>query len=266
MVYDLVQVDAFTRQVFGGNSAAVVVLSEWPPEPLMQQMAMENNLSETVFVKQEQGTWSIRWFTPQTEVDLCGHATLAAAFVLFGDGHVDDRVLRLRSQSGELSVIREGECLFLDFPSRPGKPLTDLTPFEAATGCKPLAGFQARDTLLILETEADVLACEPDLQAVAALDTFAVIVSGPGTDSDFVSRFFAPAAGIPEDPVTGSAHCTLIPYWADRLAKSELHARQLSSRGGELFCRLVGERVQIGGYCAEYMRGRVSIPGKPGGQ
>ncbi len=273
MTFEMVQVDAFTQQVFGGNSAAVIVVEHWPPAPLMQQIAMENNLSETVFVMPDNDSWFIRWFTPQTEVDLCGHATLAAAHVLFKDGHVKGRRLNLQSQSGALAVDckakrnanREAICedsgddlLFLDFPSRPGTPIRNLEACEAAIGQKVVAGFQSRDTLLVLDSQAQVLDCRPDMQALAALDTFAVMVSAPGEDCDFVSRFFAPAAGIPEDPVTGSAHCTLIPYWAERLGKTDLHARQLSARGGELFCTLAGDRVRIGGYCVEYMRGRLS--------
>lgn len=259
-MFELVQVDAFTQQVFGGNSAAVIVVEDWPAVTLMQQIAMENNLSETTFIKREPAGWRIRWFTPQMEVDLCGHATLAAAYVLFKDGHVSESSVRLQSHSGELAVNRRGDLLFLDFPSRPGTELQNLEALEAAIGRKVVAGFQARDTLLILESRADVEQCRPDMSGIAALDTFAVMVSAPGGDCDFVSRFFAPGAGIPEDPVTGSAHCTLIPYWADRLGKNALHARQLSARGGELFCELVGDRVLIGGYCAEYMRGRLSVP------
>lgn len=259
MRLELIQVDAFTRHLFGGNSAAVVVLDDWLDPALMQQIAMENNLSETVFVKPESSGWSIRWFTPQIEVDLCGHATLAAAYVLFKDGYVATDHLRFFSQGGDLGVAREGERLFLDFPARPGRPLIDCSAFAAAVGQPVVAAYQARDTLLILESQAAVAACSPDFAAVAALDTFAVIVSAPGEACDFVSRFFAPAAGIPEDPVTGSAHCTLIPYWAERLAKQQLHARQLSARGGELFCRLQGERVSIGGNCVEYLRGRLDL-------
>ena len=259
MVLELVQVDAFTQQVFGGNSAAVVVLDDWLDSVLMQQIAMENNLSETVFVKPEGGSWGIRWFTPQVEVDLCGHATLAAAYVLFKDGYVDQGQVQFVSQSGALAVTQEEGLLHLDFPARPGLPLEDVSEFGAAIGQPVQAAYQARDTLLILASEAAVAACEPDLAAVAALDTFAVIVSAPGNNCDFVSRFFAPGAGIPEDPVTGSAHCTLIPYWAERLGKSHVHARQISARGGELYCRLNHDRVSIGGYCVEYLRGTLSL-------
>ncbi|MDX1692139.1 MAG: PhzF family phenazine biosynthesis protein [Ketobacteraceae bacterium] len=260
MSLELVQVDAFSRQLFGGNPAAVIVVDDWPDNGLMQNIAMENQLSETVFVKQEDAGWGIRWFTPDIEVDLCGHATLAAAYVLFQDARVSGDMIHFTSQSGPLSVQREADRLYLDFPSRPGTPLKALEGFANAIGQEVLAGFQSRDTLLILESQEQVEDCKPDMRALSLLDTFAVIISAPGRDCDFVSRFFAPGAGIDEDPVTGSAHCTLTPYWAERLNRTSLRARQLSRRGGELFCEYLGERVRIGGYCKEYMRGRIALP------
>ena len=255
---EIVQVDAFTRHVFGGNPAAVILVDEWPDAGLMQSIAMENQLSETVFVKPDGDHWGIRWFTPQVEVDLCGHATLAAAYVLFNDNHVQRDQVVFQSSSGALSVSRQGGRLYLDFPSRPGKPLACTEAFQEAIGTPVKTAFQARDSLLILENQAQVEACQPDMAALASMDTFAVIVSAPGDECDFVSRFFAPGAGIDEDPVTGSAHCTLIPYWAERLGKNTLEARQLSRRGGELFCEYHGDRVSIGGYCVEYMRGKIA--------
>ncbi|MCG8668683.1 MAG: PhzF family phenazine biosynthesis protein, partial [Pseudomonadales bacterium] len=203
--------------------------------------------------------WLIRWFTPQVEVDLCGHATLAAAYVLFKDGYEESSRINFKSNSETLSVMRENELLQLDFPSRPGVEIEKLDQFEQALGVEIEAGFQDRDSLLIIKDQTVLRALKPDFQAIEKLETFAIIASAPGDDCDFVSRFFAPGAGIPEDPVTGSAHCTLIPYWSNRLDKQELHARQLSSRGGELFCENKGERVIIGGYCYEYLRGKIFI-------
>lgn len=258
--FQLFQIDAFSREVFSGNPAAVIVLDQWLATDLMQQVAMENNLSETVFVCAVDGGFNIRWFTPQVEVDLCGHATLAAAYVLFKEQLAAGDRICFFSGSGPLSVTRDGELLALDFPSRPGVPLHDVAAFEEAIGASVTAAFQARDTLLILDSQQQVQGIKPDLVKLAALDTFAVIISAPGDDCDFVSRFFAPNAGINEDPVTGSAHCTLVPYWAKRLRKKQLHARQLSPRRGELFCREMGDRVSIGGYCCEYLRGTIFLP------
>lgn len=260
MELGLVQVDAFTQDIFGGNSAAVVVLDEWLSDELMQKIAAENNLSETVFVRRELQDFSLRWFTPEVEVDLCGHATLAAAYVLFKDNIAQTTQIEFESKSGPLFVARQGDRIFMDFPARAGVAVNDYGEIEDALGLEVREVFQARDTLVIVENQEQVRACRPDFAALAVLDTFAVIVSAPGEDCDFVSRFFAPAAGINEDPVTGSAHCTLIPYWAQRLQRNRLHARQLSKRGGELFCEDTGERVLIGGDCREYMRARIFIP------
>ena len=253
------QVDAFTNRLFGGNPAAVVLLDDWLPDAVLQAIAAENNLAETAFVIPRPDVVPLRWFTPAVEVDLCGHATLAAAHVLFRHRTPSAERLCFDTRSGKLVVTRIGETLSMDFPSRPGRPVMIGDDLVAALGARPREVHLARDLLAVFDTEAEVRAIRPDFAAMAALDAFAVIVSAPGDECDFVSRFFAPAAGIPEDPVTGSAHCTLIPYWAERLGKTELAARQISARGGELACRLNGDRVLIAGRAVEYLRGEISV-------
>jgi predicted PhzF superfamily epimerase YddE/YHI9 len=254
------QVDAFSGRVFGGNPAAVVLLEEWLPEATMQSIAAENNLAETAFVIPRPDVSPLRWFTPSIEVDLCGHATLGTAYVLFEHRFPSAARLTFSTASGDLAVEREGDLLHLDFPSRPGLPITITDELVAKLGVRPREVLAARDLLVVLDAEADVRAFRPDFPAIASLDAFALIVSAPGDAVDFVSRFFAPRAGVPEDPVTGSAHCTLIPYWAARLGRSTLSAQQLSARGGELVCELRGERVRIGGRVAPYLTGEIEVP------
>lgn len=255
----LYQVDAFTSSLFQGNPAAVVPLDSWPEDTLLQNIALENNLSETAFIVPDEQGYSLRWFTPSVEVDLCGHATLAAAWVVFNElGFPGERV-RFSSASGPLYVNREGHRLTMDFPARPGKPVIHLQPFEAALGMTLHTALQARDTLIVLDNARQVRSFTPDMAAIATLDTFAVMITAPGDDCDFVSRFFAPAKGVPEDPVTGSAHCTLVPYWAERLGKRELHARQVSPRGGELFCTLDGDRVRLSGEARCFLKGDILL-------
>ncbi|MGB1465560.1 MAG: PhzF family phenazine biosynthesis protein [Alcanivorax nanhaiticus] len=255
----LYQVDAFTSALFGGNPAAVVPLDCWLDDSLLQNIALENNLSETAFIVPDEQGYALRWFTPTVEVDLCGHATLAAAWVVFNAlGFPGERV-RFSSASGPLFVSREGSRLTLDFPARPGNPIVDLQPLEAALGVKIRTALQSRDTLVVLDNAEQVRHFQPDLQAIAQLDTFAVMITARGDDCDFVSRFFAPAKGVPEDPVTGSAHCTLVPFWAEQLGKATLHARQLSARGGELFCALNGDRVSLSGEARCYLKGELLL-------
>lgn len=245
------QVDAFTRTRFAGNPAAVCTLDRWLPDPLLQAIAAENAVPETAFLVPRGDGYHLRWFTPEVEVDLCGHATLAAAFVLFTRLHPDRRLLHFHSQSGPLSVTRDGDAYTLDFPSRPPVPKDIPAGLADALGCTPLAVLCARDYLLVLGSAAELRALRPDMRALAGLpDIFGVIVTadGHGEGVDFVSRYFAPAQGIPEDPVTGSAHCTLAPYWAARLGKRSLTARQLSRRGGDLRCTLADDRVHITGH------------------
>lgn len=260
MKLEMVQVDAFAKEVFQGNSAAVIILEDWLPGSLLQNIALENNLSETVYVKKEGNRFAIRWFTPTVEVSLCGHATLAAAYVLFKDALVNTETVEFVSQSGELSVQQEGDLLKLDFPATPAKRRPSMPGLEKALGVVPEDILQSRDTLVVLKDQQQVAALTPDFAQLAQLDTFGVIATAPGEDCDFVSRFFAPAQGINEDPVTGSAHCTLIPYWSQRLNQTVLHAKQISQRGGELFCEDMGERVSIAGYCCEFLRGTLTVP------
>lgn len=257
----LFHLDAFTDRPFSGNPAAVVPLDHWPTAAWMQAVAAENNLSETAFlVPDDSLDYRIRWFTPTTEVDLCGHATLAAAWVVFHRLDFAGERIRFASASGPLAVARDGDWLSMDFPSRPARPV------EPAPGLLPALGIpaavevlQARDTLVILEDENAVRGVAPDFAAIAGLDTFAVMVSAPGEDRDFVCRFFAPARGLNEDPVTGSAYCTLTPFWAERLGRATLTARQLSSRGGDIRCRLNDDRVAIAGRVVCYLEGKLRL-------
>lgn len=253
------QIDAFTDRLFGGNPAAVVVLERWLPDETLAAIAAENNLAETAFVILQEGTVPLRWFTPTVEMDLCGHATLAAADVLFRHYLPAADQLTFSTLSGNLVVTRDADALTMDFPSRPGTPVAVSEALVAALGARPREALLARDLLAVFDREADVRALRPDFARIAALDAFAVIVSAPGETVDFVSRFFAPGAGVPEDPVTGSAHCTLVPYWAARLGKSELRAKQVSARGGDLHCRLAGERVFMSGHAVEYLRGEIEV-------
>lgn len=254
------QIDTFTNRVFGGNPAAVVVLDRWLPDEVMQGIAAENNLAETAFVIPRKDVSLLRWFTPAVEVDLCGHATLAAGRVLLQYHYPWRQRVSFSTASGVLAVNRVGDSLSLDFPARPGAPLAVSEALAAALGARPREAFLARDLLAVFDTEAEVRALRPDFDRVAALDAFAVIVTAPGSDVDFVSRFFAPGAGIPEDPVTGSAHCTLVPYWAARLGRPKVTGRQVSSRVGELDCELQGDRVAIAGGAVEYLRGEIEVP------
>lgn len=259
--FPLYWVDAFTEKPFHGNPAAVVPLSAWPDDVLMQKIAFENGLAETAFfVRTGPDRFHLRWFTPALEVDLCGHATLAAAFTLFTQLNQTGDVITFDSRSGTLTVKRQpGNRFELDFPSRPAQAADNPGAFGAALGAQPEWVAQARDTLCLFPRAEDVLALQPDFAALAQFDTFAFIATAPGPDCDFVSRFFAPRAGINEDPVTGSAHCTLIPYWAQRLGKTTLHARQISARGGELFCELRGDRVGIAGHAVLYLHGAIEV-------
>ena len=256
----LFQVDAFANRPFTGNPAAVVVLEAWLPAAVMQAIALENNLAETAFILKEPDGWRIRWFTPELEIDLCGHATLASAFVVFHElGHPGETI-RFNSMSGVLEVARRGDQLVLDFPSRP--PVACETPVGLleALGLSARSVAKARDHFVVVDSETELAALAPDFQALDKVDCFGAIVTAPGDSVDFVSRFFTPAAGIPEDPVTGSAHCTLIPYWANRLGKTTLSARQISKRGGDLACELRGDRVAIGGCAVKVLEGEFLLP------
>lgn len=255
MPYPIYQIDAFTRQVFRGNPAAVCPLEAWLPDTTLQAIAAENNLAETAFFVAEGEGYALRWFTPTLEIDLCGHATLAAAHVLFTELAYPGSVVRFFSRSGELPVSRVGHRYVMDFPARPPVACAPPAALVQALGFSPLYTGRARDYLALLPSEEAVRALQPDLSAVARLDAIGLIVTAPGTEADFVSRFFAPQAGVPEDPVTGSAHSTLVPFWAGRLGRDHLHAQQLSARGGDLYCVHRGDRTQIGGEAVTYLRG-----------
>jgi PhzF family phenazine biosynthesis protein len=259
MKLPLYQIDAFTSQMFGGNPAAVVLLDDWLPNHLLTAIAAENNLAETAFVVPRGEVMPLRWFTPTVEVDLCGHATLAAAHVLFRYSLPSAKRLTFSTRSGNLIVTRDGEVLSMDFPSRPGKPIEITDTLISALGVRPSEVYMARDLLAIFDSESQIRDFQPDLQGIASLDAFAVIVSAAGDAVDYVYRFFAPRQGIPEDPVTGSANCTLVPYWATRLGKSEFIAKQLSARRGDLRCTLRGDRVLMAGHAVEYLRGEITV-------
>ena len=254
-------VDAFTGDLFRGNPAGVCLLTEWPDDALLQAIAHENRLSETAFVVGSGNSYELRWFTPVAEVDLCGHATLAASYVLYNFTGCSPGSLVFQSQSGTLTVNREHDMYFLDFPSRKGKEIPCPALLSEALGRMPDAVYSDRDIMAIFTNPEDIVALKPDFSQLRKLDALGCIVTAPGMDEDFVSRFFAPSVGINEDPVTGSAHCTLIPYWAERLGKNELFARQVSSRGGELICKNQGDRVQIGGKATLYLAGTLHLPG-----
>lgn len=257
------QVDAFTARPFGGNPAAVVPLESWLDDGLMRRIAAENNLSETAFfVARDDGGFDIRWFTPTVEAELCGHATLASAWVLFHRLDHAGSEIRFHSRGGDLNVSRtpDNDRLMMDFPAWSYEE-ADIGDVAGAIGIAPSAVFRSEKNLAIVESADQVRNLTPDLSKIAALEKGRLIVSAPGVagDCDFVSRFFAPAAGIPEDPVTGSAHCVLTPYWASRLGKTSLHARQVSARGGEIWCTLDGDRVSLLGYAAPYLEGTITV-------
>jgi len=252
------QVDAFTSRLFGGNPAAVVLLDAWLPDAVMQNIALENNLSETAFVIPREGVSELRWFTPTMEVDLCGHATLAAGHVLFHHRYPSLNQIEFKSRSGILGVRRDGDMLSLDFPSLASKAVT-VPGVNAALGLEPRETRMSNSLLAVFENEDEIRAIRPVFDRIAALGAWMVIATAPGRDVDYVFRVFAPGAGIPEDPATGSAQCTLVPYWAERLEKLQFTSRQLSARVGEFQCELKGNRVSISGSAVEYLRGEIDV-------
>jgi PhzF family phenazine biosynthesis protein len=254
-------VDAFTNQVFAGNPAGVVPLESWPEDHLLQRIAFENGLSETAFfVRTGPARFQLRWFTPAVEVDLCGHATLATAFVIFDQLGFDGPEIAFDSLSGPLRVARRGALLELDFPAQPAQPAAPDAALARALGVSPLLTFRTQTRwLAVYATAPEIAALKPDHTLLAKILPGRITITAQGDDCDFVSRTFVPDAGIPEDPVTGSAHCTLVPYWAGRLRKTKFHARQVSARGGELWCELAGERVKIAGHAVLYMHGEINV-------
>ncbi len=258
-MYTLYQVDAFTDKPFGGNPAAVTPLLQWLPDEVMQALANENNLSETAFFVPVDHGFALRWFTPEVEVDLCGHATLAAAHVLFAHLGYTEPVIHFHTRSGLLAVERSAQGYVMDFPADEIRPIATPALLEQALGAPVLETWQGRsDLMAVLADVGAVRQLKPDMLALAALGGRGVIATAPGAaDADFVSRCFFPNAGVPEDPVTGSAHTTMTPYWAKRLGKPKLQARQLSARGGVLGCTLAGERVRLEGQAVTYLVGAI---------
>ena len=254
------QVDAFTDKAFAGNPAAVVPLSSWPDDSFLQAIAEENNLSETAFFVSSKKGFKLRWFTPAKEVDLCGHATLATAHVIFEILGYSKQVITFETRSGELFVEREGKSLKMNFPACPPTLIECSETLAKGLGQHPIEVLVADDYLAVFDSEATVRALTPNQSLLGQLNLRGVIVTAPGTDVDFVSRFFIPGAALPEDPVTGSTHCMLAPYWAEKLGKTKFKARQLSKRGGELSVELSGERVLIGGTACLFSRGTVYLP------
>ena len=254
------QVDAFAARLFSGNPAAVCPLESWEPDALLQAIAMENNLSETAFLVRRGADYEIRWMTPTNEVDLCGHATLGAAYVVATWLEPGRAQIRFESKSGPLEVIRDGELFALDFPANKPEPVDLIEPVAEALRARPRETLQSMDVMAVFESEAEVLALAPDMPKVAALGGRGLIVTAPGGDCDVVSRFFAPSEGVPEDPVCGSAHTEMTPYWAARLGKQRMVAHQVSQRGGELMVEDRGARVTIAGQVVPYLEGTIRIP------
>lgn len=253
------QVDAFATRVFEGNPAAVCPLDDWLNDEVLQAIAEENNLSETAFfVPTEQGFY-LRWFTPVAEVDLCGHATLATAHILFNRLGYPKQTITFETRSGALTVERQGELLTMNFPALPPRPCASPDALSEGLGQRPVEVLAADDYLAVFDSEATVRALSPDFTKLRRLNLRGVIATAPGQDVDFVSRFFAPKFGIPEDPVTGSAHCELTPYWAAKLKRDSLKARQVSKRGGQVLCRLDGQRVILGGRATTFMEAVIDI-------
>lgn len=259
MKIPIYQIDAFSNRVFAGNPAGVCPIEEWLEDSVLQAIAQENNLSETAFFVPEENGYHIRWFTPVAEVDLCGHATLATAFVIFNYLEPSLREVNFSSRSGKLTVVRENELLSMDFPSQP--PLPCEAPKELVNGLRKeqLEVLCSEDYFVLFSSEKQIRELNPDMGMLKKLDLRGVIVTAKGDNVDFVSRFFAPKFGVDEDPVTGSAHCALTPYWANKLNKKNLHAHQVSQRGGELFCKDCGDRVKISGRAVKFMEGSIAI-------
>ncbi len=253
------QVDAFASRRFEGNPAAVCPLKEWLSDDLMQSIAAENNLSETAFFVPAQSGFHLRWFTPVAEVDFCGHATLASGHVLFDALDYEKQSVVFETRSGEMTVERSGKLYVMNFPAQPPKPCSPPKTLIEALGAKPTEVLAADDYLAVFESQAVVQSLAPDFARLGDLDLRGVIATAPGDDHDFVSRFFGPKLGIDEDPVTGSAHCELTPYWSKRLSKKQLRARQISRRGGDVLCEIAGDRVRLKGSAVTFMVGEIEI-------
>lgn len=252
--------DAFTDTIFKGNPAGICFVSNWPADSVMLNIAKENNLPETAFLVKQKEKWHIRWFTVSGEFDLCGHATLASAFVIMNFVEPGLKEVKFVSKSGDLSVEKEGDMYVLDFPSRPAKEIEPVPLIAESLGVKPLSYHLARDHVVLLENARQVKDLRPDFTVMKKIPyIIGLTVTAKGDDCDFVSRYFSPHDGTLEDPVTGSAHCTLIPFWSERLGKTEMTAKQLSSRGGVLYCRHLSKRVKIAGHAVLYLSGEINL-------
>ena len=266
MKIPLFYIDAFSSEVFKGNPAAVCLLESWLPDDVLQSIAAEHNLSETAFVvREDKEVFQLKWFTPKVEVDLCGHATLSAAHVLFSIYSFGNKPILFKTKSGILPVTHASDGkITLDFPAAKAEPYKITQELTEALGCSFTEAYSTRNQLLVvLNSEKEIANLSPDFIKLKELEARAIMVTARSSDCDFVSRFFAPKVGINEDPVTGSAHCSLVPYWSNKLKKTTMHARQLSERTGELWCQLSGDRVLISGYAITYMQGMISISIKP---
>lgn len=254
------KLDTFTNQTFAGNPAAVCPLEAWLPDELLQKISAENNLSETAFFVGTAGQYELRWFTPKTEVDLCGHATLASAFVLMQKLEPSVSVVTFQTRSGELTVRRRGSAYEMNFPAQPPKPVEAPNGLLAGLSHAPSQVFASEDYFLLYESQTQIKQLVPDFEALKTIPLRGVIVTAEGDEADFVSRCFGPKVGVDEDPVTGSAHCALAPYWAEQLGKTKLTGRQLSSRGGIIGCEVLGSRVLLSGECVMYLEGQIHVP------
>ena len=260
MMLPIYQVDAFASELFRGNPAAVVPLEEWLPDTVLLSIALENNLSETAYLVPDRNGYHIRWFTPVVEVALCGHATLASAHVVFSELGFDGETIEFQSKSGPLTVKCGGSGYIMDFPAEPSDSCDVPKPLTEGLGLEPDLVMKGTDYLAVVSTQLQIENLAPDFRKLARLKSRGLIVTAPGDDCDFVSRCFFPQTGIDEDPVTGSAHCQMTPYWVDRLGKSKLVARQLSARGGEVICKMQGDRVLLEGQAVKYLEGKIEIP------
>ncbi len=259
MTIPIYQVDSFAEKLFEGNPAAVCPLENWLDDQILQSIAAENNLSETAFFVKENDYFHLRWFTPKTEVDLCGHATLASAFILFNILNFPYEEINFQTKSGLLKVYKKDELIILNFPSYNLEDAQSTKNLINAIGKEPIEIFKGSDYFLVYENEDDIISINPNFSELKKINSHGVIVTAKGNECDFVSRYFAPSVGIDEDPVTGSIHTVLIPYWSKRLNKNEMIANQLSKRKGKLYCKNLGNRVEIGGKAVLYLKGEIEI-------
>ena len=254
MKVNMYQVDAFTNELFKGNPAAICLSEKAISEVIMRKIAMENNLSETAFCHKVGEVYHIRWFTPEVEIDLCGHATLGTAYILFNEIEKEAKQLTFMSQSGEILVTRDNERMTLIFPVREGKPIPTRQDIVKALGGNPVAFYESRDIMVVYDTEEEVANLTPDVSLINDLDVCGIIVTAKGNEVDFVSRYFAPGCGVFEDPATGSSHCTLIPYWAKALGKNQFVDYQLSKRMGTFYCELKEDKIYISGEAVQFFK------------